>query len=53
MWLRIGSNVEGRRGSCQYDKETSGFIKGGEFHTQLSDYKFFKQNSGPWSYLLR
>jgi hypothetical protein len=35
--------------SCEYDNEPSGFVKGGEFLDQLSDYQLLKKDSAPWS----
>jgi hypothetical protein len=34
--------------SCEHYYEPSGFIKGGEFFVQVSDYQFLKKDSGAW-----
>jgi hypothetical protein len=36
-------------GSCEHGYEPSGSAKGGEFLDQLSDCKFLKKDSAPWS----
>jgi hypothetical protein len=46
IWLRIG--ISGG-GSCEYDNETSGSIKGGEFLDYSNAYKLLKKDSAPWS----
>jgi len=43
------SSVQKSADSCEHGNRTSGFIKGGEFLRQLSDYYLPKKNSVAWS----
>jgi hypothetical protein len=46
MWIRVGfiwSGCDPMEGSCEYDDESSGYIKGGEFLNQLRNCHLLKK----------
>jgi hypothetical protein len=38
-------------GCCEYCNEHSGYVKGGEFLNQISNYQFIRKDSAAWSLL--
>jgi hypothetical protein len=48
-WEGVDDSSGSISGSYEYANEPSGFMKGGIFFYQLSDYEFYKKDSTPRS----